>query len=110
GAWPDSIKATALIVLTGLDEQHLADYLVTYSTPDLPGTEESDFFFQLEPGVYFVAAVGLLIDPVLFFANFDSIVASGNLPLVILDKEPDILFPMKIRSGSVNQTDQKIIY
>jgi hypothetical protein len=110
GAWPDSIKAAALIVLTGLDERHLTDYLVTYSTPDLPGAEESDFFFQLEDGVYFVAAVGLLMDPVLFFANFDSIIAAGDLPLTILNKSPEIQFPVTIRGKKVIRSDQIITF
>ncbi len=110
GAWPDSIKAAALIVLTGLDEKHLTDYLVTYSTPDLPGTEKSDYFFQLDEGVYFVAAIGLLMDPVLFFAHFDSIIASEDLPLTILNKSPEIQFPVRIRGKKVIQNNQIITF
>ncbi len=110
GTWPDSIKAAALIVLTGLDETRLADYLVTFTTPDLPPTENSEYFFQLEPGFYFIAGVGLTIDPVLFFSNYDSILISGNLPIVLLNKEPSVQIVTNVNDGEVQIRDQKIIF
>ncbi|MEE8437386.1 MAG: hypothetical protein V3S22_03510, partial [Candidatus Neomarinimicrobiota bacterium] len=61
GIWPDSIQAAALVVLKGLDETNLGDLIVAYSNPDYPGTENSEYFFQLEPGFYFLAAVGLIM-------------------------------------------------
>lgn len=110
GIWPDSIKAATLIILTGLDTTRLADDLVTYSSPDLPSTENSEYFFQLEPGYYFIAGVGLTIDPVLFFANFDSLIAAESLPLVMLNKEPPLLSGIWVEEGDVQIRDQEIIF
>ncbi|MBT3675590.1 MAG: hypothetical protein HN665_00205 [Candidatus Marinimicrobia bacterium] len=110
GEWPDSIKATALIVLNSLDPGNLAAGIVTYSTPMLSPSKKSDYFFQLEPGFYFVAGVGLTMDPVLFFANFDSITASGNLPIVQLEKSPPLLKIIDLGNQQVIEIDHTITF
>ena len=110
GEWPDSIKATALIVLNSLDPGNLAAGIVTYSTPMLSPSKKSDYFFQLEPGFYFVAGVGLTMDPVLFFANFDSITASGNLPIVLLEKSPPLLKIIDLGNQQVMEIDHTITF
>ena len=110
GEWPDSIKATALIVLNSLDPGNLAAGIVTYSTPMLSPSKKSDYFFQLEPGFYFVAGVGLTMDPVLFFANFDSITASGNLPIVQLEKSPPLLKIIDLGNQQVMEIDHTITF
>ena len=110
GDWPDSIKATALIVLNSLDPGNLAACIVTYSTPMHSPSKKSDYFFQLEPGFYFVAGVGLTMDPVLFFANFDSITASGNLPIVQLEKSPPLLKIIDLGNQQVIEIDHTITF
>jgi len=110
GSWPDSIQAAALVVLKGLDEENLGDLIVSYSNPDYPGTESSEYFFQLEPGYYFIAAVGLIMDPGLFFTHLDSVLALENLPLVILDKTPLIQTGFRIYAQNINKIDQEIIF
>lgn len=108
GIWPDSIQAAALVVLKGLDEANLGDLIVAYSNPDYPGTQNSEYFFQLEPGVYFLAAVGLEMDPGIFFTQIDSVLASDNLPLVILDKTPPFQSVFRIKAGLLENADQVI--
>ena len=108
GEWPDSIQAAALIVLKSLDPNNLGAGLVTYSTPVLPPFTESEYFFQLEPGFYFIAGVGLTMDPVLFFANFDSIMASGNIPIVRLEKTPPLLNIINLDDQQVMEIDHTI--
>jgi len=110
GEWPDSIQATALIVLNSLDPGNLAAGLVSYSTPMLSPSKKSEYFFQLEPGFYFVAGVGLTMDPVLFFANFDSITASGNLPIVQLEKSPSLLSIIDLGNQQVLEIDHTITF
>jgi len=108
GEWPDSIQAVALIVLNSLDPNNLAAGLVNYSTPILPPINEAEYFFQLEPGYYFIVGAGLTIDPVLFFANFDSIVASGSLPIIQLDKTPSFLKIVDLGEQQVIEIDHTI--
>ncbi|MEA1881110.1 MAG: hypothetical protein U9N31_01725 [Candidatus Marinimicrobia bacterium] len=108
GEWPDSIQAAALIVLNSLNPNNLAAGIVTYSTPMLSPLKESEYFFQLEPGYYFIAGVGLTMDPVLFFANFDSIVASGNLPIVQLEKSPPLLNIIYLDNQQVMEINHSI--
>ena len=110
GEWPDSIQAVALIVLNSLDPGNLAAGLVSYSTPMLSPSKKSEYFFQLEPGFYFVAGVGLTMDPVLFFANFDSITASGNLPIVQLEKSPSLLSIIDLGNQQVLEIDHTITF
>ena len=110
GEWPDSIQATALIVLNSLDPGNLAAGLVSYSTPMLSPSKKSEYFFQLEPGFYFVAGVGLTMDPVLFFANFDSITASGNLPIVQLEKSPSLFSIIDLGNQQVLEIDHTITF
>lgn len=110
GTWPDSIKAVALIVLKGLDETRLAELLVGYTSPELPPKNQSEYFIQLNPGYYFIAGVGLTIDPVLFFSNYDSIVNSGNLPIVLLDKEPSLQLVTNVIEGEVQIRNHIILF
>ena len=110
GEWPDSIQATALIVLNSLDPGNLAAGLVSYSTPMVSPSKKSEYFFQLEPGFYFIAGVGLTMDPVLFFANFDSITASGNLPIVQLEKSPSLLSIIDLGNQQVLEIDHTITF
>jgi len=108
GEWPDSIKATALIVLKTLDPNNLE--IVTYSTPILSPLIESEYFFQLEPGFYFIAGAGLTIDPGVFFAKIDSFMASGNLPIVVLDKIPHLQRVIQLGEQEVLKIDQTILF
>jgi len=108
GEWPDSIQAAALIVLNSLDPNNLAAGLVTYSTPVLPPLKNTEYFFQLEPGFYFIAGVGLTMNPVLFFANFDSIRASGNFPIVLLEKAPSLLNIINLDEQQIIEIDHTI--
>ena len=108
GEWPDSIKAAALIVLKTLDPNNLE--IVTYSTPMLSPLTESEYFFQLEPGFYFIAGAGLTIDPGVFFAKIDSFMASGNLPIVVLDKTPHLQRVIQLEDQEVIEIDQTILF
>ncbi|MBC8345982.1 MAG: hypothetical protein ISR82_05785 [Candidatus Marinimicrobia bacterium] len=108
GEWPDSIKATALIVLKTLDPNNLE--VVTYSTPMLSPETESEYFFQLEPGFYFIAGAGLTIEPTIFFAKIDSFRAAGDLPIVLLDKEPHFQRVITLGEQEVLEIDQTILF
>jgi hypothetical protein len=76
----------------------------------LSPSKKSEYFFQLEPGFYFVAGVGLTMDPVLFFANFDSITASGNLPIVQLEKSPSLFSIIDLGNQQVLEIDHTITF
>jgi len=110
GEWPDSIQAVALIVLSSLDPGNLAAGLVSYSTPMLSPSKKSEYFFQLEPGFYFIAGAGLTIDPGVFFAKIDSFMASGNLPIVLLDKTPHLQRAIQLEDQEVIEIDQTILF
>ncbi|NOZ74327.1 MAG: hypothetical protein GXO90_02975 [FCB group bacterium] len=83
-AWPDTVTAVVLAVLTEPDPDHLADVLIAYSEPLVQGIMSQDFFIQLPPGAYLLAPVGVTIDPGFLIANLDSILAAPHLPLVPL--------------------------
>ena len=59
GNWQEDIKAAAIIALDELDLENLAVNLVTYSNLIEPGSNEAEYFIQLLPGQYYLAAVGL---------------------------------------------------
>lgn len=110
GTWPDSIQAGALIVLDGLDPVNFAAHFVSYGDPVLPGDSLSYYFFQLPPGFYFLAAVGLTMDPVAFFMDLDSILAAPHLPLVVLEKDPPPEGSVRVREREVTAVDQQVIF
>ena len=70
--WQDDIQAAAIIALDELDLENPAANLVTYSNLIDPGTNEAEYFIQLLPGQYYLAAVGITVDPGLFAVKIDS--------------------------------------
>jgi len=50
------------------------------------------------------------MDPVLFFANFDSITASGNLPIVQLEKSPSLFSIIDLGNQQVLEIDHTITF
>ncbi|MFQ6613777.1 MAG: hypothetical protein ACE5D1_02940 [Fidelibacterota bacterium] len=83
-AWPDSIEAVVLAVLSEPSAENLSEVLVSYSDPLNQGETLQDYFIQLPPGAYILAPVGVTVDPGFLIANLDSILAAPHLPLVPL--------------------------
>jgi len=109
GAWPDSIKAAALIVLDEVVLDDAADHLITFSDPLLPGDTLGYCFIQLRPGRYFLVAVGLTVEPALFLANLETDSADNEIPIVILDDDLiTVTDPVYIRKDEVVQVDRTI--
>jgi len=58
----------------------------------------------------FIAGAGLTIDPGIFFAKIDSFMASGNLPIVVLDKTPHLQRVIQLEDQEVIEIDQTILF
>lgn len=110
GTWPDSIQGAALVALDDLptDLTQAASHLVNYSTPAPNGSDSTEYFLQLRPGTYFLIAMGLTMDPAVFAANLDSIIASGSLPVVLLDNDLISIPPIYIASDQVKEVNRTI--
>ena len=110
GTWPDSIQGAALVALDDLptDLTQAASHLVNYSTPAPNGTDSTEYFLQLKPGTYFLIAMGLTMDPAVFAANLDSIIASGRLPVVLLDNDLISIPPIYISADQVKAVNRTI--
>ena len=109
GAWPDSIKAAALIVLDEVVLDDAADHLIAFSDPLMPGDTLGYCFIQLRPGRYFLVAVGLTVEPALFLANLETDSTDNEIPIVILDDDlVTIYIPILIRKDEVVQVDRTI--
>ena len=111
GIWQDDIKAAAIIALDELDLENPAANLITYSNLIDPGTDESEYFIQLLPGQYYLAAVGITVDPGLFAVKIDSFLSAETIPIVIIDNDlRNLTTPIIVKSQEITQVNREIVF
>ncbi|NHZ87337.1 MAG: hypothetical protein GWP19_15950 [Planctomycetia bacterium] len=111
GNWQNDIKAAAIIALDDLDLENPAANLVTYSNIIDPGTSEAEYFIQLLPGKYYLAAVGITVDPGLFAVKLDSFLSAETIPIVIIDNDlRNLTTPINIKSQEITVVEREIIF
>ena len=111
GEWQDDIKAAAIIALDELDLENPAANLITYSNLIDPGTDEAEYFIQLLPGQYYLAAVGITVDPGLFAVKIDSFLSSETIPILIIDNDlRNLTTPVIIKSQEITFVDREIVF
>ncbi len=85
GGWPDSIYGITVLALDSditSDPEHPADYLVSYGNPVVRGDTLLNYFIQLDRGAYYLASVGITVEPSFFITKLDSFLANpDSLPL-----------------------------
>lgn len=111
GTWDPEIQAAAMIALDDLDIDNPASQLVTYSNLIDPGTTKAEFFIQLLPGTYYLATVGVTVDPGFFATKLDSILVSDEIPLKIIDNDlRNLTIPINIYSQEVTTQNRGITF
>lgn len=111
GIWQDDIKAATIIALDELDLENPATNLITYSNLFDPGTNEGEFFIQLLPGQYYLAAVGITVDPGLFAVNIDSFLTAETIPIVIIDNDlRNLTTPINVKSQEITEVNREIVF
>jgi hypothetical protein len=111
GNWQNDIKKAAIIALDELDLENPAANLITYSNLIDPGTNESEYFIQLLPGQYYLAAVGITVDPGLFAAKIDSFLSAETIPIVIIDNDlRNLTTPIIVKSQEITIVDREIVF
>ncbi|MCJ7801314.1 MAG: hypothetical protein MUP82_03030 [Candidatus Marinimicrobia bacterium] len=111
GNWQDDIKAAAIIALDELDLENPAANLVTYSNLIDPGTNEAEYFIQLLPGQYYLAAVGITVDPGLFAVKIDSFLSAETIPIIIIDNDlRNLTTRINIKSQEITVVDREIVF
>ncbi len=111
GNWPADIKAAAIIALDELDLENPAANLITYSNLIDPGTNEAEYFIQLLPGQYYLAAVGITVDPGFFAVKIDSFLSAESIPIVVIDNDlRNLTTPININSQEIEVVDREIVF
>ena len=111
GNWQNDIKAAAIIALDDIDLENPAANLVTYSNLIDPGTELTEYFIQLLPGRYYLAAVGITVDPGLFAVKIDSFLALENIPIVLIDNDArNLTTPVNVKYQEVSIANRSIAF
>jgi hypothetical protein len=111
GNWQDEIKAAAIIALDDLDLENPAANLVTYSNLVEPGTNEAEYFIQLMPGQYYLAVVGITVDPGYFAVKIDSFLLAETIPILIIDNDlRNLTTPINIKSQEITVVNREIIF
>lgn len=111
GNWQDEIKAAAIIALDELDLENPASNLITYSNLIDPGADKAEYFIQLLPGQYYLAAVGITVDPGFFAAKIDSFLSAETIPIVIIDNDlRNLTTPINIKSQEITIVDREIVF
>ena len=111
GIWQDDIKAAAIIALDELDLENPASNLITYSNLIDPGSSEGEYFIQLLPGQYYLAAVGITVDPGIFAVKIDSFLSAETIPIVIIDNDlRNMTTPINIKSQEIAIVDREIVF
>lgn len=111
GMWQDEIKAAAIIALDELDLENPAANLVTYSNLIDPGTNEAEYFIQLLPGQYYLAAVGITVDPGLFAVKIDSFLSAETIPIIIIDNDlRNLTTPINIKFQEIAVVNREIVF
>jgi len=111
GNWQSDIKKAAIIALDELDLGNPAVNLITYSNLIDPGANEADYFIQLLPGQYYLAAVGITVDPGLFAAKIDSFLSAEIIPIIIIDNDlRNLTTPINVKSQEITIVDREITF
>ncbi len=111
GQWQDDIKAAAIIALDKLDLENPATNLVTYSNLVDSGTNEAEYFIQLLPGQYYLAAVGITVDPGYFAVKIDSFLSAETIPIVIIDNDlRNLTTLVTIKSQEITVINREIVF
>ncbi len=111
GNWQNDIKAAAIIALDELDLENPASNLITYSNLIEPSTNEAEYFIQLLPGQYYLAAVGITVDPGLFAVRIDSFLSAETIPIMIIDNDlRNLTTPINIKSQEITIVDREIVF
>ena len=111
GTWQADIQAAAIIALDELDLENPAANLVTYSNLIDPGTNEAEYFIQLLPGQYYLAAVGITVDPGLFAVKIDSFLNAEAIPIVIIDNDlRNLTTPVNVKYQEIITVDREIVF
>ena len=109
--WQDNIQAAAIIALDKLDLENPATNLITYSNLIDPGTNEAEYFIQLLPGQYYLAAVGITVDPGLFAVKIDSFLSAETIPIFIIDNDlRNLTTPVNINYQEITNVDREIVF
>jgi hypothetical protein len=97
--------------LDDLDLDNPASRLITYSNIIETGTTDAEFFIQLLPGTYYLATVGITVDPGFFAAKLDSILDSDDIPLKIIDNDlRNLTTPINIYSQEITTENREITF
>ncbi len=111
GQWQDDIKAAAIIALDKLDLENPAANFVTYSNLIDSGTNEAEYFIQLLPGQYYLAAVGITVNPGYFAVKIDSFLSAETIPIVIIDNDlRNLTTPVNIKSQEIAVINREIVF
>jgi hypothetical protein len=111
GQWQDDIKAAAIIALDKLDLENPAANLVTYSNLVDSGTNEAVYFIQLLPGQYYLAAVGITVDPGYFAVKIDSFLSAETIPIVIIDNDlRNLTTPINVKFQEIAVINREIVF
>lgn len=111
GSWQDDIRAAAIIALDDIDLENPASNLVTYSNLIDPGTKEAEFFIQLLPGHYYLAAVGITVDPGIFAVKIDSFLNADSVPIIIIDNDlRNLTTPVSVKSEEITEVDRGVVF
>lgn len=111
GEWQDDINAAAIIALDELDLENPAANLITYSNLIDPGSDEAEYFIQLLPNQYYLAAVGITVDPGLFAVKIDSFLSAETIPIIIIDNDlRNLTTPVNVISREITMVDREIVF
>ena len=111
GNWQADIKAAAIIALDELDLENPAANLITYSNLIDPGANEAEYFIQLLPGQYYLAAVGITVNPGFFAVKIDSFLSAETIPIIIIDNDlRNLTTPINIKSQEITVVDREIVF
>jgi len=111
GTWDPEIQAATIIALDDLDLDNPAANLVTYGDLIEPGTDEVEYFIQLLPGTYYLATVGVTIDPGFFIVKLDSLKDAESIPLIIIDNDlRNLTAPVTVESQEITRLDRSIVF
>jgi len=109
GDWQEDIQAVTIIALDKLDLENPAANLVTYSNLIDSGISEAEYFIQLLPEQYFLAAVGITVDPGLFAVKIDSFLSLETIPIVIIDNDiRNLTTSIRVNSQEITVVDREI--
>ena len=111
GNWQDDIKAAAIIALDDLDLENPAEYFVNNSNLIDQKATEAEYFIQLLPGQYYLAVVGVTVDPGFFAVKKDSLLSAEITPIIIIDNDlHNLTTPIIVKSQEITVVDREIVF